>query len=156
MAHVGVEAVAIGGLAVYFMHQNKLLQAQIDELKRQLQHTAIHLNNTYEDLRLELEEVKKQKTRGANRESLRRRESPVRKLERRRSQSPRHSQSPRSPVRMSTRAAARAAILNPIEEPRRSIPPPPPTPSPSEASDDLLEDDGSDVESALKRRSLST
>jgi len=162
IGHIGVEVVAIGGLAYYLINQNKLLQAQIDELKKQLSHVAIHINHSQQELRSDLDAVKKQKTREALRsapiESSSGEESPPirsRRLSsgnkdkgrRNRHTSPaEHSEeSPRTVAR----AAARDAIRNPPVDSRRTIPPPPPTPSPSSSGED---DD--DVETALKRRSV--
>jgi len=161
IGHIGVEVVAIGGLAYYLINQNKLLQAQIDELKKQLSHVAIHINHSQQELRSDLEAMKKQKNRealrsdpvessGSGEESppVRSRRLSGNKDKGRRSRDRHISPAEESP-RTTARAAARDAIRNPPVDSRRTIPPPPPTPSPSSSGED---DD--DVETALKRRSV--
>lgn len=163
IGHIGVEVVAIGGLAYYLINQNKLLQAQIDELKKQLSHVAIHINHSQQELRSDFDAMKKQKTREALRSApiessgsgedsppiRSRRLSSGNKDKGRRSRRPSPADHSDESPRTTARAAAREAIRNPPVDSRRTIPPPPPTPSPSSSGED---DD--DVETALKRRSV--
>src|SRR5579863_8678273 len=55
--HVGAEVVVIGGITLYFYQQNKKLQEQIDELKKELKGMAIHVNNVNRQFQNAIEQL---------------------------------------------------------------------------------------------------
>jgi TolA-binding protein len=174
IGHIGIELALIAGGSYYLINQNKQLQGQIDDLKKQLSHVAIHTHNSQQEFAQqlkamsgELDKLRQQKSRGSDRDLLRSAttESPRRSPRR----SSRRSRVPEtSPIldRAAARAAAREAIRNPPVETRRtpvSVRVTTPEPSASEpelspepevpAEDPDEASDGDDVEAALKHRS---
>ena len=80
IGHIGAEVAVIGGVAFALMQQNKGLQAEVEELRKQLQHVALHTRNIHEEhegriasLTLDLEKLRKGRERPPvrNREVLR-------------------------------------------------------------------------------------
>lgn len=181
IGHIGVEVVAFGGLAIYLINQNRGLQRQIDELRKQLSHVAVHVDHTQKDLRAATEKVRTDltqelqhfKERDSDRELLRSprspRDSPPRSRRSREAARAIVAGGSERPERsgLSARDAAREAIRNPPVETRRTgrrivrSPSPPATldvtskpPSPDAGKSSTAEsDDDDDVESVLRNRS---
>ena len=82
IGHIGAEAVVVGGVAYLLSQQNATLRTEVEDLRKQLQHVAIHTRNLHQDydsrltaLSTELEKLKEikkaRKTPTRSREILR-------------------------------------------------------------------------------------
>ena len=61
VGHIGIELAVVGTVAYVLAQQNRALSARVDELSKQLAHTALHVQNIHSSLEarvLALEKLK--------------------------------------------------------------------------------------------------
>lgn len=159
LTHAAIDVVALAGLTYYMVNQNKALQVQIDELKKQLSHVATHVNNSYNDnlnqvkvLSSEVDKLKRTSERTSSRAVLRSAaiedEEPPRTVKPRIRSRPLSPEEPprrtdrNSPPREAAREAAREALKAPVDDEPEEV-----------YESDREAEDEDDVTSVLRTRS---